>query len=111
MRREDAKLLDRVFFSHFAKKLRMEKPDGKLLEMLRNGFSFQKGSGFWKILIRSLLVWYHEAAVRRRASPTVWQILFPKSYCLPTPKIIWGEKKDLISNSLANFVSKNPKTR
>jgi hypothetical protein len=36
---------------------------------------------------------------------------FPKSRCLPTPKIIWGGKKDLISNSLANFISKNPKTR
>jgi hypothetical protein len=33
MRREDTKLLERVF-SHFAKKLRMRKPDGKLLEML-----------------------------------------------------------------------------
>jgi hypothetical protein len=31
--REDAKLLERVF-SHFTKKLRMKKPDGKLLEML-----------------------------------------------------------------------------
>jgi hypothetical protein len=48
---------------------------------------------------------------RTRASPTVWQILFPKSRCLPTPKIIWGGKKYLISNSLANFVSKNPLTK
>jgi hypothetical protein len=28
-----------------------------------------------------------------RASPTIWQILFLKSRCLPTPKIIWGVKK------------------
>jgi hypothetical protein len=28
-----------------------------------------------------------------RASLTVWQILFPKSRCLSTPKIIWGGKK------------------
>jgi hypothetical protein len=33
MEKEDAKLLERVF-SHFAKKLRMGKSDGKLLEML-----------------------------------------------------------------------------
>jgi hypothetical protein len=33
MGREDVKLLERIF-SRFAKKLRMEKPDGKLLEML-----------------------------------------------------------------------------
>jgi hypothetical protein len=33
MRREDAKLLEMIF-SHFAKKLKMGKPDGKLLEML-----------------------------------------------------------------------------
>jgi hypothetical protein len=33
MGREDAKLLERVF-SYFTKKLRMGKPDGKLLEML-----------------------------------------------------------------------------
>jgi hypothetical protein len=33
MRREDAKLLERVF-SHFTKKLRMGKLDGKLLEIL-----------------------------------------------------------------------------
>jgi hypothetical protein len=34
MGREDVKLLERVFFLHFAKKLRMEKSDDKLLEML-----------------------------------------------------------------------------
>ena len=34
MEREDAKLLERVF-SYFAKILRMEKPDDKLLEMLK----------------------------------------------------------------------------
>jgi hypothetical protein len=45
-----------------------------------------------------------------RVPSTVWQILFPKSRCLPTPKIIWGGKKDLIFNSLANFISKNSKT-
>jgi hypothetical protein len=33
MGREDAKLLEKVFF-YFAKKLRMRKPDDKLLEML-----------------------------------------------------------------------------
>jgi len=33
MGKEDGKLLERVFF-YFAKKLRMERPDGKLLEML-----------------------------------------------------------------------------
>jgi hypothetical protein len=33
MRREDAKLLEMIF-SHFTKKLRMGKPDGKLLQML-----------------------------------------------------------------------------
>jgi hypothetical protein len=33
MGREDAKLLKRIF-SHFTKKLRMRKPDDKLLEML-----------------------------------------------------------------------------
>jgi hypothetical protein len=33
MGREDVKLLERVF-SHFAKKLRMGKPNDKLLEML-----------------------------------------------------------------------------
>jgi hypothetical protein len=33
MGREDAKLLERVF-SHFIKKLRMTKPDDKLLELL-----------------------------------------------------------------------------
>jgi hypothetical protein len=32
MGREDAKLLERVF-SYFAKKLRIGKPDGKLLEI------------------------------------------------------------------------------
>jgi hypothetical protein len=35
MGREDAKLLEMVFFSHFAKKLRIEKLDDKLLEMLK----------------------------------------------------------------------------
>jgi hypothetical protein len=33
MGREDGKLLE-IVFSHFAKKIRMRKPDGKLLEML-----------------------------------------------------------------------------
>jgi hypothetical protein len=33
MEREDAKLLERTF-SHFAKKLRIGKPDGKPLEIL-----------------------------------------------------------------------------
>jgi hypothetical protein len=33
MGREDAKLLEMIL-SHFAKKLRIEKPDNKLLEML-----------------------------------------------------------------------------
>jgi hypothetical protein len=50
-------------------------------------------------------------ATKQGASPTVWQILFPKSRCLQTPKIIWGGKKNLIFNSLANFVSKNIKPR
>ena len=34
MGKEDIKLLERVFFSYFAKKLRMTKPDDTLLEML-----------------------------------------------------------------------------
>jgi hypothetical protein len=54
---------------------------------------------------------FHQKTNILRASPTVWQILFPKSRCLPTPKIIWGGKKDLISNSLTNFVFKNPLTK
>jgi hypothetical protein len=32
--KEDVKLLERVFFSYFAKKIRIGKPDDKPLEML-----------------------------------------------------------------------------
>jgi hypothetical protein len=46
-----------------------------------------------------------------RASPIVWQNLFSKSCYLPTLKIIWGGKKDIIFNNLTNFVSKNLKIR
>jgi hypothetical protein len=28
-----------------------------------------------------------------RASPRVLHILFPKIWCLPTPNLVWGEKK------------------
>jgi hypothetical protein len=42
-----------------------------------------------------------------RASPRVFHILFSKIWCLSTPKLVWEEKKEIISKSFLYFYPKS----
>jgi hypothetical protein len=45
--------------------------------------------------------------VRVSASPRVFHILFSKIWCLPTPKLVWEGKKEVISKSFLYFYPKS----
>jgi hypothetical protein len=62
----------------------------------------------WKIPATSWLIQrWRPKLCHLRASPRVLHILFPKIWCLPTPKLVWGEKKEVIFKSFLYFYPKS----